>query len=111
MTYKENDFTNNIDVFTAFRTPAMFQEKSFELLATPLPQGDYYKLDEIRNICSDASFIDHAVIPDGLLQKRIINCRVHNFWETMVSIYYLLELSNQNCFLTEHLMQRLMNCN
>lgn len=72
-TYAENDFTNYIDTVTDYRTPVLYQSKSFEITGLPAPMGNYYTLQQIKNACATAGFIDYDAVPNGTAQKRLVN--------------------------------------
>lgn len=72
-TYTENDFTNPVDTEAAYRVPVLFQTKLFEVTGLPAPAGNYYTLQQIKTSVAAASFIDYDALPNGELQKRLIN--------------------------------------
>ncbi|MDB5200367.1 MAG: spvB [Chitinophagaceae bacterium] len=72
-TLTENDFTDPVNTATDYRTPLLYQAKDFEVTGLPAPAGNYYSLSEIKNACNAAAFIHYHVIPDGTLQKRLVD--------------------------------------
>jgi RHS repeat-associated protein len=72
-TYRENDFTNAINTADAYRSPVLYQTKSFELNGLPVPADDYYSLQEIKDHCATAAAIDYEVVPNGAKQKRLVD--------------------------------------
>jgi RHS repeat-associated protein len=72
-TYTENDFTNPVDTEAAYRVPVLFQTKLFEVTGLPAPAGNYYTLQQIKTSVAAASFIDYDALPNGELQKRLVN--------------------------------------
>ncbi|WP_205513240.1 SpvB/TcaC N-terminal domain-containing protein [Longitalea arenae] len=71
VTFTQNRFTNKVQQSLEQRLPAPFETKTYELTGLSAPPT-YFELDELRTHCNNAGVIDYEVIPDGSLQKRLI---------------------------------------
>jgi RHS repeat-associated protein len=72
-TYTENDYAKEIDTPADYRSPQLFQTKLYEVTGIPAPAGKYYTLAEMKTHCIPAASIDYNVIPNGTLQKRLVD--------------------------------------
>ena len=71
ITITENKYTNSIHQEFNYRTPLIEFSKSYELTGLAKP-ANYFSLDEIKTVCTNAVFIDYEVQPSAGLQKRLI---------------------------------------
>lgn len=71
--YTENEFARETDTVVDYRSPQLYQTKLYEVMGMPVSAGKYYTVTEMKTHCIPATAIDYNVMPDGTLQKRLVD--------------------------------------
>jgi hypothetical protein len=71
ITFTENTFTNDVQLPLDYRLPLTRSSLNYEVTGVS-PAGSYFLWSEIKTACTTASVIDYEVLPNGSLQKRVV---------------------------------------
>jgi len=74
--YQKNKYTNGIDLIDVYRTPQLWETRTYEWtgLNAPDENGGLFSLDQLLKAVGTSENISYECEPNGTLQTRLIDC-------------------------------------